>query len=77
MSLTSAQVDLIVTRLASDEEWQSLTPEIRQTFLTYLYQDLADSILDRVILDVQKETRKPSRTRKPKKVLTEPEGEHA
>lgn len=80
--LSSDQIDMVISRLATDEEWQksAISPEFRQALIAHLWEEQAELILDRVVEDVQKETKKPkksSRTRKSKKVQAEPEGEHA
>lgn len=80
--LSSDQIDMVISRLATDEEWQksAISSEFRQALIGHLWEEQAELILDRVVEDVQKETKKPkksSRTRKPKKVQAEPEGEHA
>lgn len=61
MSLTNDQIDAIVTRLATHEQWQKFSPEVQTKVLDQWHEQQADRVLDKVISAVEKESKKPRR----------------
>lgn len=64
MSITQEHLEKVITRLASDESWQKISPEIQKSVLDDLHHEVAENILDGHINNVEKETKPKRKSRR-------------